>query len=97
LEGVYNAVAPNPVTNNKLTREIANALDKPLLLPNIPRFIMKLLLGEMAYLLFSSQRVSSKKIENKGFSFEHANIRNALQQLYAPRLHEASDTSALHQ
>ncbi len=80
--GVYNGVAPNPVTHNKLVREIANALHKPLLLPNIPEFMMRLLLGEMAYLLFASQRVSSKKIENEGFEFNHPNISGALYDLY---------------
>jgi uncharacterized protein (TIGR01777 family) len=94
LEGVFNAVAPNPVTNHKLTREIANALHKPLLLPNAPEFILKLLLGEMAYMLLASQRVSCKKIENKGFSFEFTNICNALQELYASDQRETSRAAA---
>jgi uncharacterized protein len=96
LEGVYNAVAPNPVTNNKLIREIAAVLHKPLLLPNIPKFMLQLMLGEMAYMLLSSQRVSSKKLENKGFSFEHSNIRHALEQLFANGEGETSNASALY-
>lgn len=83
LEGVYNGVAPNPVTNNKLVREVAQVLSKPLILPNIPEFIMKLILGEMAYILFASQRVNSKKIENKGFDFRHPNIGGALRDLFS--------------
>ncbi|CAH8281638.1 hypothetical protein EV196_104152 [Mariniflexile fucanivorans] len=81
LPGVYNGVAPNPVTNQELTKTIAITLDKPLFLPNIPRFVMKLVLGEMHTLLFDSQRVSNKKIEDKGFYFEYHHLQPALEDL----------------
>lgn len=83
LWGVYNAAAPNPVTNSRLVKEIAEVLKKPLILPKVPEFMMKLLLGEMAYLLFCSQRVCSRKIEEEGFNFKFQNITSALKQLYA--------------
>ena len=70
LEGIYNAVAPYPVSNQELTKVIASTLKKPLFLPNIPKFIMKLALGEMSYLLFSSKNLSSEKIQSLGFKFE---------------------------
>jgi hypothetical protein len=82
LEGTFNGVAPNPVTNNKLVKEIAKALEKPLLLPNIPKFFMQTILGDMSYILFSSQRVSSKKIEEEGFIFKYTNICQALADIY---------------
>ncbi|WP_292943699.1 TIGR01777 family oxidoreductase [Olleya sp. UBA1516] len=82
LEGVYNGVAPNPETNKQLTKSIAQQLKRPLFLPNIPESLMKLILGEMHILLFESQRVSSKKIEDTGFSFEHYNLQSALQEEY---------------
>lgn len=82
LNGTYNGVAPNPVTNTKLVKEIANSLGRPLLLPNIPKVIMYTILGDMAYLLFASQRVSSKKIEEEGFMFHYANICHALANIY---------------
>ncbi len=66
LKGVFNGVSPNPVTNNRLVKEIAKILEKPLFLPNIPKFVMQTILGEMSYILFASQRVSSKKIEKEG-------------------------------
>jgi len=89
LEGVYNGVAPNPVTNIRLTKEVAAVLKKPLLLPNVPQVIMKGILGEMSYLLFASQRVSSKKIEGSGFIFHYKNISNALEDLF--EVEERSD------
>lgn len=82
LEGTFNGVAPNPVTNAKLVSEIAKTLKKPLFLPNIPKFIMHTILGDMAYILFASQRVSSKKIEEEGYIFQYSNICMALAALY---------------
>ena len=81
LEGIYNGVAPNPVTNKELTKIAANVLQKPLVLPNIPKFAMKLALGDMHILLFESQRVSAQKIEANGFEFQFANLRPALEDL----------------
>lgn len=81
LEGVFNGVAPNPVSNSELTKAVAKTLKRPLILPNIPQFIMKLVLGDMYILLFESQRVSSKKIEDKGFEFQFVNLRRALESL----------------
>ncbi len=43
---------------------------------------MNLILGEMSYLLFASQRVSSKKIEKQGFNFQFNNICKSLEDLY---------------
>lgn len=79
LEGIYNGVAPNPITNMELTKSIAKTLHKPVFLPNIPKFLMKLVLGEMYILLFESQRVSSKKIEDAGFDFTYSNVHPALE------------------
>ncbi|WP_338378585.1 TIGR01777 family oxidoreductase [uncultured Flavobacterium sp.] len=81
LNGIYNAVAPHPVTNANLIREIAKVLNRPLWLPTIPKFIMKMMLGEMHILLFSSQSVSALKILNQGYQFKFATIEKALTNL----------------
>lgn len=81
LEGIYNAVAPNPISNKELTVSIAKILKKPLFLPNIPQFVMQLVLGEMSYLLFSSKNLSSEKIQNSGFKFKFPKIKEALSEL----------------
>lgn len=81
MEGVTNGVAPNPITNTELTKAVASVLKKPLFLPNIPKAAMKLVLGDMHILLFESQRVSSKKIEESGFQFEFVCIKPALEDL----------------
>jgi len=81
LKGIYNAVAPNPVTNSEFTKAMASVLHKPLWLPSIPKNAMKLILGEMHALLFLSQRVSSKKIENLGFQFKYFHLQKALEDI----------------
>jgi len=81
LEGIYNGVAPNPATNNTITKAIAKKMKRPLFLPNIPKFAMQLVLGEMHIILFESQRVSSKKIEDSGFDFKYVNLDAALEEL----------------
>ncbi len=78
LEGVYNAVAPYPVTQNELVKTVAKVLDKPLLLPNIPRFAMKLVLGEMSTLLYDSQNVSARKIVASGYQFKFLSVETAV-------------------
>lgn len=81
LTGVYNGVAPYPVTNSELTKAIAKTLGKPLFFPNIPKFVMKLILGEMHQILFSSQHVSCRKLLDENFQFKFASLDKALNDL----------------
>ena len=81
LTGVYNAVAPNPVTNKELTKELARKMGKSIWLPNVPKFALKGLLGEMSQIVLSSQLVSSKKIEEVGYNFKYTNLSRALADL----------------
>lgn len=77
-EGIYNASAPNPISNADLTKRIAAILHKPLLLPNIPKFMMKLILGEMHELLFNDKNVSPQKAIAHGFTFDYTDPEKAL-------------------
>ena len=81
LTGVYNGVAPQPETNKDLTRKIAAFLNKPLWLPNIPKFILRFILGEMSILAIEGQFVSSQKIESAGFRFRYRTFEEALSEL----------------
>lgn len=82
-EGVFNAVAPNPVTNEALTKTIAKIADKPLFMPNVPEFVMEFLLGEMHQLLFTNTNISAKKAQDKGFVFQYPTIEKALVNILA--------------
>lgn len=82
LEGVFNATAPNPVSNKDFTTMLARRLHRPLILPNVPAFALKLLLGEMHQLVLYSQNVNSEKIKNAGFDFKYNPLGEALDELY---------------
>ena len=81
IEGVFNGVAPNPKTNKAFTKSVASQLKKPLWLPNVPKFALRLIVGEMSDILVGGNRVSSKKIEDTGFNFQFAALDDALQDL----------------
>lgn len=82
LEGIYNGVSSKPVTNRELTRQLAKKLKRPLFLPNVPKFALKLIVGEMAAVLTGGNKVSSKKIEESGFKFQYPSLDSALKALY---------------
>jgi hypothetical protein len=81
IEGIYNAVAPEHITNKSLTKIIAKKLKKPLWLPNIPAFVLKLIFGEMAVILLEGSRVSSEKIASTEFKFKYPTSTKALHNL----------------
>jgi uncharacterized protein len=81
MSGPYNAVAPAPVTNGELTKLIAEKLKKPLILPAVPKFALKLILGEMAEIVVSGSRVSPQKILAAGYNFKFTKVDQALDDL----------------
>lgn len=80
-EGVFNAVSPNPSTNKGMTVEISKSVDKPLILPAVPKFALKLILGERSTLVLSSQMVSAEKIQTTGYTFKFVQLKAALEDL----------------
>lgn len=81
LTGVFNGVAPNPVKQRELIKTIGKVVNRPIILPKVPSFMLRLMLGEMSALVLESQRVSSKKLENLGFNFKYNYLRPALEDL----------------
>jgi len=81
IDGVVNGVAPNAVSNKELTKAMAKKLRRPLILPNVPKFALRILVGEMADMLVGGNNVSSKKIENLGFTFKYPELGSALEEL----------------
>jgi uncharacterized protein (TIGR01777 family) len=79
-EGVYNATAPEPVTNASFTRALGEALGRPAFLP-APGFAIRLLIGEAAGVLLGGQRVRPARAEALGFRFSYRTIEAALQRV----------------
>lgn len=80
MRGAYNATA-DWCTNADMTKGIAQVLNKPLWLPPVPSFILKIILGKMADLVLKGSKVSSEKIKKTGFQFKFANLNVALRNL----------------
>jgi uncharacterized protein (TIGR01777 family) len=83
LQGIYNAVGPQPATNQQLTKEAAAAKGKLYLGIGIPGFVLQLVLGEMAAMVLGGNRVSSQKIQKAGFEFEFPELKGALKAIFS--------------
>jgi len=81
LNGIFNAVSPEHITNIELTKRIGKVLNRPILLPNIPKFIIQNLFGEKSIILLNGSRVSSDKITRSGFNFKFGDVNYALNNL----------------
>ena len=82
MSGVYNAVAPKPVTNKEFVRNIAVAMGKPAVFVPTPAFALQLAMGEMSHLVLDSAYVSADKLLQTGFTFEYPQIELALKEIY---------------
>ena len=82
ITGVYNAVAPHPVSSRNLIVSLANSMNKPWAL-RIPvfAFLLRFILGEMSIEILKSATVSSNKIAATGFRFQYPVIDDALRNL----------------
>ena len=81
LVGIYNAVAPEPISNKKLVLAIAKKT-YPIYLPvYVPSFALKIILGEMSIEVLKSAKVSAQKIKAAGFVFDFPTVEEALTDL----------------
>lgn len=78
--GVFNASAPNPVTNADFTKTLGKALSRPAFLP-MPEAVLKLLFGEMADLLLVSNKMLPQRLIEEGFQFSYPQLDEALQNI----------------
>lgn len=77
IRGVYNLSAPNPVTMNEFADTLGEVLNRPSFF-KMPRFLMKLVLGEAAQPLLASLRVQPKRLQQAGFEFRFEQLDEAL-------------------
>ncbi|HTI40031.1 MAG TPA: TIGR01777 family oxidoreductase [Vicinamibacterales bacterium] len=76
--GAINATAPHPVTNREFTHALARAMHRPAIAPAVPRFVLRLAVGEIADALVTGQRVVPGKALAAGFHFRYPEIDIAL-------------------
>ncbi|MCA9614329.1 MAG: TIGR01777 family oxidoreductase [Myxococcales bacterium] len=79
LQGPFNAVAPEAVTNAEFTKALGRAVKRPTFLP-VPRFAAKLAFGsELAEeALLASARVVPEVLTERGFAWRFPSLDRAL-------------------
>jgi len=83
ITGIFNGVSPTPVTNEEFSAQLAKALNRKLG-PPVPTLALRALFGEGASVLTSSLRVDSQKITQEGFSFQHPELSQVLNEICEP-------------
>ena len=76
----FNLVAPEQISQKEFSRALAKTLNRPAIIP-VPAFIIKLFLGEAAFLLLKSPEVVSEKLLHAAFQFQYSNIETALAEI----------------
>jgi uncharacterized protein (TIGR01777 family) len=84
VSGPLNLTAPNPVTNREFARTLGRALRRPSFMP-APGVALRVVLGEMATMILTGQRVLPAKALALGFQFQYPTLEPALQAIYARR------------
>ena len=79
--GIYNAVAPEVVSQKQFMLTLKKAMNKFALKFAVPSWVLKLVLGEQAALVLDGANVSSIKIQKQGFVFRYAEAESALKQI----------------
>jgi uncharacterized protein (TIGR01777 family) len=79
--GIYNAVAPEPLMIEDLVKEIQEARGGFAFPIPAPSFALKLVMGEMADMLLNSARVSAEKVLASGYKFKFPEIQPALKNI----------------
>jgi len=78
VRGPVNATAPHPVTMREFCKTLGRALHRPSWAP-VPAIALRLLLGEMAEMLVTGQRVVPQVAVQQGYTFRYAELRKALE------------------
>ena len=82
--GAINATAPHPVTNREFAHALGRAMHRPAIAPGVPRFVLRLAVGEIADTLLTGQRAIPAKALAAGFHFRYPEIDIALRGILEP-------------
>lgn len=77
MNGIYNAVAPEFITNADFMRMLARVLKRPFFMPKVPQFVMRMVMGEAADMILYGNRISAEKILDAGYGFEFVTAKDA--------------------
>src|SRR5690606_17944016 len=81
LEGAFNAAATEKVSNREFTKAFMKSMSRKMIFPPVPAFLIKLLLGDMSFIVLKGSDLSNNKIKSTGFSFQYDQLKLALKNL----------------
>jgi len=74
LNGVFNAVHPEIISNENFSRALAQSLKKYFVPISVPTFVLYFLKGEMSAIILKGNAISGDKIKKMGFQFQYKNV-----------------------
>jgi uncharacterized protein len=83
--GIFNATAPQVISNYEFTKTLGTVLNRPTILA-LPIFVLKLIFGEGASVLTGSKEVYPKALLENGFVFRYPDIEASLKALLSSRV-----------
>jgi uncharacterized protein (TIGR01777 family) len=83
--GPFNLISPEPVSNADFMRAIAKALHRPYWF-HVPKFLLKLVLGEMSVLLTEGRYAFPKRLIELGFQFQFGTLNDAMEDLLVRKI-----------
>lgn len=81
MTGAFNAVSGAHTRMNEFAKALSKSLERPILTPKAPAFVIKLMYGEMADILLKGSRVSNGKLKKEGFVFRDNHIIKVLKDI----------------
>lgn len=78
MQGIYNAVAPAPVSQYSLMMALARQRKRSFITIKVPSFLLQAIMGEMSIEVLKSTTVSASKIQQAGFYFRYPTVDVAL-------------------
>ncbi|MDI1354546.1 MAG: TIGR01777 family oxidoreductase [bacterium] len=81
LSGTYNAVSSECQSNREFTHQLATSFKRKVLLPRIPAWVLRLVLGERAISLTHGLKINNGKLISSGYHFKFDNLPTCLADL----------------
>ena len=78
IHGAVNATAPNPARNKEFSKTLGKVMRRPCW-ATVPGFALKIVLGDMAEMLLTGQRVLPIVAEQSGYKFRYSELQGALE------------------
>lgn len=92
MQGVYNAVAPEFITNAGFMKTLAKEMKRPFFMPPLPAFLLRLFMGQAADMVLYGSPVSSQKIIDAGHQFAYPSVKEAIKDTLLTMKVEENDT-----